>query len=113
MTVCDSARELFERVNGAVRLNADRTLAISDPERFRAEIIDVLVWTAVFSADSQAREAARWLVWESAHALGAHSSSIQGLYAARGKGKTPQNFTVPAVNIRGMTYDFARAMFRA
>jgi fructose/tagatose bisphosphate aldolase len=113
MTVCDSARDLFERLNGAVRLNADRTLAITDADRFRNELIDVLVATAVFSQDASAREAARWLIWEGAHAMGAHSASIQGLYAARGRGKTPNDFTVPAVNIRGMTYDFARAMFRA
>jgi fructose/tagatose bisphosphate aldolase len=113
MTVCDSARDLFERLNGAVRLNADRTLAISDADRFRDELIDVLVATAAFTKDASAKEAARWLIWEGAHAMGAHSASIQGLYAARGRGKTPNNFTVPAVNIRGMTYDFARAMFRA
>jgi fructose-bisphosphate aldolase, class II len=113
LTVCDSARDLFERVSGAVRLNADRTLAIADPERFRNEIIDLLIATAVFSKDAAAKDAARWLVWEAAHALGAHSASIQGLYAARGRGKTPNDFTVPAVNIRGQTYDFARALFRA
>jgi fructose/tagatose bisphosphate aldolase len=112
MKVCDTARELFDSVNGAVRLNPDRTLTLTDPERFRSELIDVLVWTAVFSADQGAREAARWLIWEGAHSLGAHSASIQGLYAARGKGKM-SGFTVPAVNIRGMTYDFARTMIRA
>jgi fructose/tagatose bisphosphate aldolase len=113
MTVCDSARDLFERLNGAVRLNADRTLAITDADRFRNELVDVLVATAVFSRDASAKTAARWLIWEGAHAMGAHSASIQGLYSARGRGKTPNNFTVPAVNIRGMTYDFARTMFRA
>ena len=43
MKVCDTARELFESVNGAVRLSPDRTLTLQDPERFRSELIDTLV----------------------------------------------------------------------
>jgi fructose-bisphosphate aldolase class II len=38
--------------------------------------------------------------------------SIHDLYAARGQGKTG-GFTVPAMNIRGMSYDTARALFRS
>src|SRR5437762_2517044 len=41
------------------------------------------------------------------------TSSIHDLYAARGRGEVPAAFTVPAINIRGMAYDTARALFRA
>jgi len=38
-------------------------------------------------------------------------SSIHELYVARGKGEF-SGFTVPAINLRSMTYDLARAIFR-
>jgi fructose/tagatose bisphosphate aldolase len=56
---------------------------------------------------------ARWLIWEAALAQGIVPASIQGLYAARGRGETPTNFTVPAMNLRAMAFDSARAVFRA
>jgi hypothetical protein len=47
-----------------------------------------------------------------AHELGARSASIQGLYDAMGRGDVT-GFTVPAINIRGLSYDVARAVIRA
>jgi len=43
---------------------------------------------------------------------GIFTASIQGLYEAVGRG-TYRGFTVPAMNLRGITYDVARAAFRA
>jgi len=40
-----------------------------------------------------------------------YPASINDLYLARGKGKFG-NFTVPAINLRSLTYDLARAVFR-
>jgi fructose/tagatose bisphosphate aldolase len=56
---------------------------------------------------------ARWLVWEAAAALGIVHASIHDLYDARGRGDTPTNFTVPAMNLRAMAFDSARAVFQA
>jgi fructose/tagatose bisphosphate aldolase len=112
MVVYSSLKEMGEKLNDTVRLNPDRTLTVSDPGRFRDQIIDELVATAVFSDDEQVRNVARWLIWECGHALGVHSTSIQELYEARGRGRC-DGFTIPAVNIRGLTYESARAMFRA
>ena len=44
---------------------------------------------------------------------GAVSSSIYPLYMAIGRGEVTRRFTVPAFNIRALTYDSARALFRA
>jgi fructose-bisphosphate aldolase class II len=77
-----------------------------------AEAIDRLAWTGVFGAP-QPRVAARAAVLEQARSAGVYPASIHGLYVARGRGDAPANFTVPAINIRGMTYDTARALFRA
>jgi len=43
---------------------------------------------------------------------GVFLASIQGLYEARGRGEC-KGFTVPAVNLRALTYDSARAFLRA
>ncbi len=108
----DSIRALAEGLNGSLRLHPDGTITITDAAEFRAQKVDRLLATAIFAADEATRDAARWVIWEAGHALGVHSASIQGLYVARGKGKVA-GFTVPAVNVRGLTYDTARAMFRA
>ncbi len=108
----DSIRALAEGLHGSLRLHPDATITITDAAEFRAEKVDRLLATAIFAADEATRDAARWVLWEAGHALGVHSASIQGLYVARGKGKV-KGFTVPAVNVRGLTYDTARAMFRA
>jgi fructose/tagatose bisphosphate aldolase len=73
--------------------------------------IDEVVRLAVFGDDDE-RALARFAIHAAAPELGAVSSSIQGLYSARGRGEV-SGFTVPAVNIRGMAYDMSRALFRA
>jgi fructose/tagatose bisphosphate aldolase len=74
------------------------------------ERMDALVRTAVFGG-KEAREHARWLIWEIGQAVGVRAASIHDLYMARGRGEV-SGFTVPAMNIRGMTYDTARSIFR-
>ncbi|MGI8927724.1 MAG: class II fructose-bisphosphate aldolase [Tepidiformaceae bacterium] len=83
---------------------------LRDAQPVRASI-DNIVRLAVFgSAEEQAL--ARYAIHAAAPQLGAMPSSIAGLYEARGRGEV-SGFTVPAVNIRGMAYDMARALFRA
>jgi fructose/tagatose bisphosphate aldolase len=78
----------------------------------RNDNIDTLIELAVFGADSQMKEEHRRIIREMALASGIVPASIQGLYEAAGKGLY-HNITVPAINIRGITYDTARAVFRA
>lgn len=72
--------------------------------------MDRLVRDAVFGG-GVAREQARWLIWEIGQAVGVRPASIHPLYMARGRGEL-HGFTVPAINVRGMAYDTARAIFR-
>ena len=74
--------------------------------------IDGLVEQAVFGADEPVREKNRRQIRELAASQGIYPASIQGLYEAAGRGAY-HNKTVPAINIRGMTYQVARAVFRA
>ncbi len=78
-----------------------------------SEALDRLVWTGVFAASTELREAARGAVLDQVRFAGLYPASIQELYRARGRGEVPASFTVPAINIRGMAYDTARALFRA
>jgi fructose/tagatose bisphosphate aldolase len=77
------------------------------------ELIDDLIRTAVFSDDAAAKADARKEIHLRARRSGAIPSSILPLYQAIGRGEVQRRFTVPAFNIRALTYDVARALFRA
>jgi hypothetical protein len=84
---------------------------VRDQSKLRSSATDRLVWQAVFGSTEE-REAARWLIWELGQATGARPASIHDLYIARGRGECG-GFTVPAINVRMLAYDTARAVFRA
>ena len=73
--------------------------------------MDELVRRAVFGSTAE-REEARWVIWEVGQRAGVRPASIHDLYLARGRGELPP-FTTPAMNIRVLSYDSARAIFRA
>src|SRR5436190_1482325 len=77
-----------------------------------SQSIDELVWTAVFGEAAEARGVARWEVRSRAAAAGILPASIHDLYMAMGRGDAG-GFTVPAINVRAMSYDTARAVIRA
>lgn len=79
---------------------------------FREKLIDDLIYTAVFSPDPAIQEAAAYLIRRGAASMGILPASIQSLYEAMGR-KEISGFTVPAINIRGITYHVAQAVFRA
>ena len=72
--------------------------------------MDELVRAAVFGG-AETKERARWLLWELGQAVGVRPASIHDLYMARGRGEYT-GATVPAMNIRGRSYDTMRAIFR-
>ena len=87
-------------------------IRVMDEAKLKSELIDDLIYTAVLSPDKAVREAACWLIRRSAAALGIISASIQPLYEAMGRGEV-KGFTVPAINLRAITYASAQAVFRA
>jgi fructose/tagatose bisphosphate aldolase len=104
-----SVADLLARLDGIARIEGG-ALVVDDAARFRSELAADLAWTAAFTADDDAAEAARWLIWEGAQALGVMSASIQELYMARSRGEI-SGFTVPAMNLRAQTFDMARTIF--
>ena len=101
-----SVQELIDGTRQVVQLNGG--VRVTDPAAMRAQTIDQLVFTAVFG-QGDARDAARWIIWEAGQDLGIRSASIDPLYAARARGAY-EHVTVPAINVRAMAYDFARAI---
>ena len=102
--------QLREACQGALEIRIGK-LTVKDEHRFRHEVMDKLVWTAVFSDDENAKNVARWAIWEGSQALGCPSASIHDMYMARAKDEW-KDMTVPAINVRGLTYDVARTIFK-
>ena len=72
---------------------------------------DALVKKLVMTDDIKEKEGIARQIHAEAKARGAFLASIHDVYIARGKGQG-KNFTVPAMNLRCLTYDLARAVFR-
>jgi len=73
-------------------------------------LVDGLIYEAVFNADAEKRKALQRLIIEAAKKMSAVPSSIQSFYEEMGRNYP--GLTVPAMNLRGLTYDVARAVFR-
>jgi len=73
--------------------------------------IDKVVLDLILTDDPAAKKKLAKKILDIAYKGGIYPSSIHELYIARGKGEF-SGFTVPAMNLRSMTYDLARAIFR-
>lgn len=110
MKVLETTDKLFEAVADGAQV--DNTAVTVTNEGALKNNIDSVVYTAVFGK-GLVRDTARWLLWELGQAVGIYPASIHELYMAIGRGDAPHNFTVPAINVRGMNYNTSRAIFRA
>ncbi len=108
--IAKNLEELNGFLNGTVSIQNGK-VEIQDESKLRDQVIDDLVYTAVFSENEDVKEEAKSLIRDIANEFGAVSSSIHDLYMAMGRGET-RDFTTPAINIRGMTYDVARQIFK-
>jgi len=111
MDLYQGRADLEAKWNGAVRRDGTGSLRVRDENALRGAATDELAYNAVFNKDPATLEVARALIRGAAAALGVRTASIKALYDARGRGEIG-GFTVPAINIRGLTYDIARAAFR-
>ncbi len=107
--MADHRAQLIALYGGAVQQQGD-AVKVTDAARLKSEATDKVVWQAVFG-ETPERDAARWLLWELGQATGVRPASIAPIYFARGRGECG-GFTVPAINIRMLAYDSARAIFR-
>jgi fructose/tagatose bisphosphate aldolase len=93
-------------------LEVDGTkVKVKDVAELRKSIGKLVEHSALGSGKTQGWS--RYLVRAAALELGNTPSSIHDLYIARGRGEAPMTWTTPAFNLRALSFNAARAMFRA
>ncbi len=106
-----SVKEMTDAVGSAATVLSDR-VSVTNPAAISGDTIDQLAWTAAFGAEAELRGTARWIVRNLAASAGIRPASIHDLYMAMGR-RDAGGFTVPAINVRAMAYDTARAVVRS
>jgi fructose/tagatose bisphosphate aldolase len=109
--IYQTVQQMVDAVGPVATVTADR-VRVSKPDQIPGEVVDDLAATSVFSADPEVKGTARWLIRSLASAAGIRPASIHDLYMAMGR-REVSGFTVPAINIRAMAYNSARAAMRA
>ena len=109
--VFDAIDLLKKEMEGVIAIEGNQ-IRILDEKSFRSSLLDHLIHTVVFGVDDHTRQACSWLIRQAGNALGVWSASIQPFYEAMGR-REIHGFTVPAINIRTMTYDTVQAILRA
>ncbi len=108
MKLFSNTSELKDFIAGMIEVNGD-DVKVLDEAKLKAEI-RTLDDNAVLAENEDVKNAARWLIIEAAQSLGAIPASINDFYFARGRGEF-SGITVPAINVRGFSFDFASAIF--
>jgi fructose/tagatose bisphosphate aldolase len=95
---------------GKIKIVGD-TVEIEDLDYFCRRVVNNLADTLILSNSIEFKKFCRWLIYQVALKVGITPCSIQELYKARAAGGL-ESFTVPALNLRTLTYDTARSVFR-
>jgi fructose/tagatose bisphosphate aldolase len=111
VAVYETIGQVREALAGILKLEGDH-LRVLDEGKLRSGLIDDLIFSAVFSANPDVHVICEWLIRRTGVVQGAYSASIQPFYEAMGR-KEIKGFTVPAINIRTLTYETAQAILRA
>jgi fructose/tagatose bisphosphate aldolase len=88
----------------------DQKVKITDRKLLQENIHKLADVSAL--AKGAEKGAAQYLIRQAALAFGVIPSSINDLYQARGRGEIPFTFTVPAINLRMLTFESARTVFK-
>jgi len=107
-----SISQLNSMIKDYCTVENGKIISINDIGRLREKFLTELVETSTLSEHPEVKDYAIYTIYQIARLFGAKLASIHNLYMAMGKGKV-SGFTVPAVNIRGFTFDTARALFRS
>src|SRR5215218_5236620 len=108
---CSSLADLMMDLKSINMVVENDRPSLSKSIRPTDDMLDRWARTAALG-DDDARQVAIWAIREAALAAGVIPASVQGLYLARAAEKWSGR-TVPAMNLRGWSYQTCRAVFRA
>lgn len=107
--IFENVGELEKNLVSVVEMSDD-DVSIKDEPKLRDFGIDHLIYSAILSEDATVRHLSRVYIRKLAKKLSVFPASIYPLYKAFGEGEV-EGFTVPAVNVRTLSYDLARVVF--
>lgn len=102
-------KDILEAVDNSLEVK-EGAVRVNNPAKFREKVQKLAEISALESGERQ--KLARYLTRAAALDLGIIPASIHDLYMARGRGEVPPVFTVPAINLRALSFDAARVIFR-
>ncbi len=102
-------KDILDVLDNSLEIHQE-AVRVSNPSRFREKVQKLAEVSALESGEKQGL--ARYLTRAAALDLGIIPASIHDLYMARGRGEVPPVFTVPAINLRALSFDAARVIFR-
>lgn len=103
--------DIKKSLTGIVEILSEEEIEIINKIKLRDELIDKLVFEATFNQDKEVVNLCRQLIENIAAKKGIVLSSVYEYYKRKASDK--RKFAVPAINVRGMTYNTARAIFEA
>jgi hypothetical protein len=106
-----SKGDIKKSLKNIVEIASDKEIKIINKTKLRKFLIDKLVFEATFNLDKETVSFCRQLIKNIAIKQGIKLSSIYEFY--KKKAEDNRKITIPAINIRGMTYNTGRAVFEA
>lgn len=108
--VINSVDEFTSYISSFISEDLNGEINITNEDKLYSDGIDTLAYTSALSNDTSVRFSAKVLIRKIAPLVGVRSSSIYELYKAIGCGDV-YGFSVPAMNIRMIAYDFSQVVF--
>jgi fructose/tagatose bisphosphate aldolase len=103
--------QLRDSLQGIIKFKQSGKIDFIVPHMFRGQLIDRLVFTAVFGSSDSLKELAISVIRAAASLHGIYTSSIAPVYS-KIRAMRNRDFCTAVFNIRGMTYSTARTVFR-
>jgi hypothetical protein len=106
-----SIENIKKSLKDILEIISEKEVKIINEKKIRDGLIDSLVFEATFNPDKKIVSLCRQLIKNIAIKQGIFLGSIYEFY--KKKAKDNKKVTIPAINVRGMTYNTARAIFEA
>ena len=103
--------QILKSLEKNIEIISEEEVKILNEKKLKESLIDELVFEATFNSDKEVVIFCRNLTKQIAKKQGIILSSIYDFYKKKASDK--RKFTVPAINVRGMAYNTARAIFKA